>query len=262
MKNYNSLEISRYSDCISNQVRNKKDFMEHIIGSRRKLIINGKVRATHISAGNIDLGNITHKQFSIFLGLFSKQIYKSFYDNEKLYDLKIEFRKQSKKKDFKKWDSMQEGSVFYNIDLKSAYWQIARKLGYIGDVFYNRYIKDDSYKKAKRYCISFLARKNKMHYNINQITYDINCEDEVLRGVYKNIRNELYNTITNVVSLCSSFVEYNIDGISVSAKDVDIVTDAFISLGLVYKITRCVKVNDESYNYGCKIKNFKIKKHE
>jgi hypothetical protein len=234
--------------------------MEHTIGSRRKLIVGGKIRASHMRSEMLDLGGITHKQFSTFLGSFSKQLYKSFAEKECLYNLKINFKDVSKRKNFKKWDSMSVGAVFYCVDLKSAYWQIARKLEYIDDDFYKLYLRNDTYKRAKRYCVSFLARKNKMHYTIDELHYDVNCEDEVFRNVYKNIRNELYNSITKVVPLCSDFIEYNIDGISVLANDVDIVTDAFIKAGLDYKITRCVKINDETYTHGCGSKNFKIKK--
>jgi hypothetical protein len=261
MKGYNNnLELKRYSLCVSNQIKSNKNFMEHSIGSRRKLIIDGKVRATHMRSENLDLGEITHKQFSAFLGSFSKQLYKNFFENESLYDIKINFMSVSKKKNFKKWESMKVGDVFYNIDLKSAYWQILRKLGYIDDNLYTTYYKNDAYKKAKRYCVSFLARKNKMHYKTENLNYDIYCQDDVLKNVYKNIRNELYNSITKAVSLCSDFVEYNIDGISVLANDVDIVTGNLISLGLDYKITRCVKIDDDTYLHGCKNKNFKIKK--
>jgi hypothetical protein len=100
-----------------------------------------------------------------------------------------------------------------------------------------------------------------MFYNIQGNHYEINCEDDILKSLYKNIRNELYNSITKVVSLCSEFIEYNIDGVSIFSKDVDNAIKGFDCLGLDYKITRCVKISEENYKHGCKIKNFKIKKH-
>ena len=193
------------------------------------------------------------------LAVFRKCLYAQFEANSALYGLKIEFKGFSKGKKLDKWKQLQVGDVFYNIDLSSAYWQIAHKLGYITTELFDDYIRLDDYKQAKRYCISFLARKafsQRIDSNTGEVTR-IECDNMVLNQVYDNIRNELYRSIQEAKNQANTCLEYNIDGLSVAKDDVRAVTAKLKELGLVYKISECRKIDDSNYTKGGKIRKFK-----
>lgn len=254
----------RYNAIVSQLKKNPHPFCEQVIGSRRKIYKFGKFICTEKLSVEINLGGIKKSQFPPFLGLFNKTLYQQFMNNPSLYDQKIEFMgRTSKGKNFKLWESMKEGSVFWNIDLKSAYWQMCYRLGYIDDKLFFKYLQQEEYKHAKRYCISFLARSNKMVYNYPSEgrSHEISCDNGVLIQVYKNIRNELYNSIAYAMGdldVDNGWLEYNIDGVTVvGTENVKLVKERFISLGLDFKSTLCIKEDDVYYKSGSSRKAFK-----
>jgi hypothetical protein len=118
----------------------------------------------------------------------------------------------------------------------------------------------DDYKSLKRYCVSFLARKNKMRYiSVDGEFYEIECDTRIFQQVYDNIRSELYKTIENVRKTCENYLEYNIDGITVLSDDLHKVKHEMKKMGLHYKITECIKLNENEYISGSKVKRFKNK---
>jgi hypothetical protein len=250
----------RYIECVSNQIKNNKDFREHIFGARKRLIIDNDVCATTVRKSHLNIGNISKPQFISFLASFSKMLYKQFDETPELHYLNVDFKGVSRDKNHKLYESLPEGRIFYNIDLRSAYWQIGYMLGYIDKKMYLKYQINDDYKQVKRYCVSFLGRSNKMIYYNNDIgNYVIHCNTEIFNNVYKNIRNQLYKCVADAVSLCSEYIEYNIDGVYVLSQDVDKIRRVFDSYGLEYKITMCRKIDNQKYMYDFKPKNFKIK---
>jgi len=258
--NINEYDTDRYDRCRTIQKINGKKFREHIYGSRKKLIINDKVRATTTPNSNLNLGNLPNEKFVAFLGLFTKHLYKRLNQMPYLYEHKIIFKGIARSKNYKFWSEIKDDTLFYNIDLKSAYWQISHLLGYIDTKLFNKYMFNDDYKQAKRLCISFLARKNKMVYHIGNESFTIDCDITPLKNCYNNIRNQLYDCVSKSVSLCKNYIEFNIDGVYVLANDVDIVRAYFDKMGLIYKITKCKKLNDYQFLSADKVKNFKIKK--
>lgn len=199
---------------------------------------------------------ISGRQFNSFLGTFTKSLYNQLRKNPILFDLKIEFDGLSRDKNQKTWKKIKQKEIFYNIDLSSAYWQMAYKLNYISSKMFFNYIDKDEYKQAKRYCISFLARENTMLYYDNREIKEITCDISILEQVYRNIRNELYNTIDLLKSLTTDWLDYNIDGISVKEKDVQLITDKLEQLNLKYKINECIKIDASDYYQKGKIRKF------
>lgn len=261
MRGYKNIECNEllYKKYIQIQLNNKKSFSEHILGSRRKLMIDGEPRATIKIDGGLNLGNLTNQKFATFLAVFTKELYRSFINFPELFDLRIKFSGVAKNKNYKLYNELQPGTPFYNIDLNSAYWQIAYRLGYISKKMFDKYNSDD-YKQAKRYCISFLARRNKMTYNDCGNIREIECDISVLKTIYDNIRYELYKCISKVVSLCSNYIEYNIDGVTILAIDVDKAMKTFDEMELDYKLTKYIKIDNYQYQNGSTIRNFKTKK--
>lgn len=261
MQKYQKLELNQenYNLLMNVQFNNKSIVREHMIGSRVKMFSQNTLIATLSNNNSLDIGNIKQGQFNAFLGSFNKQLYKQFLLNDSLHSLHIDFNGSSRAKNYDNWEKLQEGDFFYNIDLNSAYWQIANKLGYVNDKLFSAYIDLDDYKQVKRYCISFLARQNKMIYHVEDEKYEISCDTTVLRKVYENIRCYLYQVVNKGVESISEWLEYNIDGITVLNVDVDKVKSYFEKENLKFKITECRKLNDKEYLYGAKVRRFKNK---
>lgn len=253
---------TEYRKIVAMQDQNKTLYIEQTFGSRKKLFVEGNLIATTASNSNLDLGELSQQQFYSFLGAFNRTLYKQFHTYPELFNLRVSFKGVARSKNIQVWNTMKTGMYFYNVDLSSAYWQMAYKLGYISKKLFDAFMNVDTYKEAKRYCISFLARSCKTTYrmldtgqNVKQFT--VVCDTQPLRQVYDNIRNKLYETIQEGISGIDDHVEYNIDGVSVLAKDLDVVRSRFREMGLTYKTTECRKVSDFEYTYGCKLRNFK-----
>ena len=249
--------LKDYEKFIAIQKKNNNDFKEQIIGSRKKLFIYNRLIATTSSTTDLPLGDLKKQSFNAFLGMFNRTLYKSFLTNESLFDLKIKYRGLARSRNLKAWDSLPDGSFFYNVDLKSAYWQITYKLGYISESIYLKYMGLDTYKQAKRYCISFLARTNKMLYFEKDNHYIISCDISILKQVYDNVRNKLYETINSSIQGIDNWIEYNIDGVTIYSEDLDLVKQRFEEYGLEYKINVCQKINEYQYSQKGIVRNFK-----
>jgi hypothetical protein len=259
MLNLNRIEVDldEYNTIKKNQEKNQTPYQEQNFGARKKLYVQGVLIATTSSNNSLDIGDLTKNQFNSFLGLFTKNLYSQFIKNPSLYELNYEFDGLSREKNYDLWDSLKPTNSFYYVDIQSAYWQIAFKLGYIEEKMFKKYLFIDNYKNAKRYCISFLARENSMTYTFNEKELIIECNNEVLENVYRNIRNYLYCLIEELKNNCVEWIEYNIDAISVTKKEIKKVIDFFETYSLNYKLTQCVKLNDAQFLHGSKIKNYK-----
>lgn len=249
-----------YTQIVATQMRNKSSFNEHTHGTSKKLMSHKRLIALRESTDALYLGDLTKTQFVSFLGAFSRNLYSQFLKNPALHDLNVPFNGVSRSKNADYWEALDVEQYFYNVDLSSAYWQMAHRLGYISDKFFKDYMESDSYKQAKRYCVSFLARQNKMTYHAGDKMHEIQCDTSVLRRVYDNIRHELYNTIQDSIQ-GENYLEYNIDGVTVNASDLKGVLEYFKNEGLHFKVTQCKKVSATQYLYRSTLRNFKTKQY-
>ena len=262
MQSFNKCEVdsNTYDVLKKVQLNNGTNIKEHLIGSRKKLYSYNYLIATTANSAQLELNGISSQKFNSFIGMFNRNLYKQFYKKPELYDVYIKYDGLAREKNYLLWDSLPEDTFFYNVDLSSAYWQIAHSIGYISDKLFTNYMYLDEYKTMKRYCISFLARKNKMKYtNSSAYSHEIICDTSVFQKVYDNIRNELYYSIEQVRIKCENCIEYNIDGVMILNSDLKEVKKELKRLNLEYKITECVNLNEKEYVYGSKIRRFKNK---
>jgi hypothetical protein len=264
MKTYKKLEVSEefYKKIMDIQHKNGSVIREHSLGRRTKMFSDNMFIATKCDSHFLDVGGLSDGKFFSFIGLFNKQLYKQFLLNPNLFFLDVEFQGLSRQKNMDAWDKLHVGDFFYNIDLNSAYWQVANKLGYLNDKMYRKYENLDSYKQVKRYVISFLGRKNKMTYHIDGETYVIECDSEFLQKIYMNIRFCLYNYITDCIKGLDNWIEFNIDGVVVTNKEVDNAMEYFRSNNLKFKMTECRKMSDTEYLFKNGLRVFKNKLHK
>jgi hypothetical protein len=254
-----SLEIDEpnYLNTIQVLIENGSKVSEHRSGSRRTIYADSHVCGYSQTEYNLPLSpELKPSQFYAFLGVFKKSLYNQFRLNENLWNLKIDFNGVSRDKNHVSWLKLKNRTVFYNIDLSSAYWQMAFRLGYISKKTFNSYMYRDEYKEAKRYCVSFLARENEMKYFDGREIDCVECDVSAFYQVYDNIRHELYNCIGTLTKLTDNWIEYNIDGISVSSKDKDAVCKCLEEMNLIYKVNECIKIDKHEYFQKGQIRKF------
>jgi len=256
-----------YDRIISNLISNNQTFTEYHFGSTKKIGVRKQIMA--IKDGeqqhSLNIGKISNKELALFLAQFNKELYRNLYrigiENIK----EIEFNGMSRSKNNQKFKELLVGNFFYCVDIKSAYWQIARRLGYISQKLFDEYFVFDEYKQAKRYCISFLAREKSVKIYHEGKTIQIYCDryepifntESLNRLIYNNIRYELYNLISNAATVINGkTIETNIDGITVTKHELDTVKKFFKEEGIQIKIFMCRKINDKQYLKGGKIINF------
>ena len=133
------------------------------------------------------------------------------------------------------------------------------RIGYISTEFYDKY-NYDLYKKALRYCVSLLARRNYVNYYDEQGRQrTVQSDYNTLKNVYDNVRKELYICVSKALDVCGDeYIEYNIDGISILPSKINQVKEVFNHLKLEYKITQCVKTSNFGYIHNVSNKNFII----
>jgi hypothetical protein len=255
-----SLEIDQehYESTKEVLINNGSKVSEHVMGSRKTLLADNQVCGYSKVDYSLQISkDLPSNKFHSFLGSFTKSLYSQIRNNDSLLDLKIEFEDISRDKNHNQYKKLRQREIFYNVDLSSAYWQMAYRLGYISKKIFNAYIFRDEYKEAKRYCISFLARENEMNYFDGREINNIKCETSALYQIYQNVRNELYNVIDQVKKETKNrWIEYNIDGITISSKDLGIVCEKFNELNLIFKVNECMKLDNFEYIYKNKIKKF------
>lgn len=263
MRNYEKYEVDKVEYDRIRLIKSDSNcaFKERISGSRRSLYVKDVLIASEVSSdGVLDIGELSNSQFVSFLGTFKKNFYSQMLSCPALFDLKVDFKGVSRSKNIELWNSLPINSYFYNVDLSSAYWQIANRLGYISKKLFEAYMNVDSYKQVKRYCISFLARKSKTVFQMSSGNdWVIDCDISIFQKVYDNIRNELYICVNKSLDGVCECLEWNIDGVMVTGKDLNVVRDNFNAMGLIFKVVECRKVGDRVYEYKGLKRNFKNK---
>jgi hypothetical protein len=237
------------------QKSNKKHYQ--LFSGSRKTLLNEKneIVCSCVSSDSLYIGDIEKPYFFSFLGQFNKNLYKNLIQKD-LINYSVNFTGVSRKKNTKNFQCLEIGDFFYNVDLNSAYWQVAFNLGYIDEKLYFKFKDKEEYKSAKRLCVSFLARQTrKTYYLASGDFFTISCDNSVLKNVYQNIRKYLYS-IFNEISQETKFIAYNIDSIYVTKKDLANVKENLDNLGLCYKYVLCQKISNTEYSFGKKTRKF------
>ena len=258
MGKFKKLEVTSadYEIIRTNKIESNCIVSEQIHGSRKSLFDgNNKVIATTINANTIALGELTKESFISFLGTFQKNLYKNFNHHPSLWTKIVSFKGVSRDKNKNAWNELKKGQFFYNIDLNSAYWQMAFKLGYIDEELYLKYLNDDSYKGAKRLCVSFLARQNKKNYYFQNDVFTVYCDNGIFNQVYVNIRNSCYQIIDTCKQECN-YLAYNIDSIYVLPEDAKKIQAILNDNGFHFKRTLCQKISKTEYVFGKQVRKF------
>lgn len=188
--------------------------------------------------GNINVIQVVHSQVT-------KHIRKKEFFIE---EVKSRYPAINVKKDL--YQPYPDGSYFYHIDIKHAYWRFAYSLGYISYATYKKY-KGPQYKLARNIALATLAtKKQKKFYENGEMILQVKCDDQPRWMIYKNIRYATHNICGEIEDLLGDrCISYRIDGLMVINEAETIMkVKAFLKKhNLQYIISERQKINDHQY---------------
>lgn len=148
------------------------------------------------------------------------------------------------------WHNLPDGTKFFLIDASHCYWRIAFVMGCIGKTLYNKYAEDKDYKVLRLIALSILTIRIKREYYINgTFAYEKEEPTDNYRVVYQNIRHYAYNNSGQVKEAIKDYcIGYRVDGIFLLPEGLRKAKTIFKKNSLLYKVTKCVKVDDKNYS--------------
>jgi hypothetical protein len=148
------------------------------------------------------------------------------------------------------WDQLAEGTIFYHIDASHCYWRVAYILGYIKKGLYLKYAENRDLKMVRNISLAVLNSRLKRDYYIrNEKINEIICDTSLYSLIYNNIRYFTYNNSGEVQKTVPKHcISYRIDGICVTKEGISKAKKVFEKNGLLYKVTRCIKVDEKYYS--------------
>lgn len=223
-------------------------YQEQRIGGRKNMFNkDGKLVASVVYEAGFQIEDISKQEFTSFIARFNKMIYASLRENPDLMYLNIKAKGISRNKDRDGFKSLKIGDLFFNIDLNSAYWQVAYKLGYINQEMYEKYINQDSYKLVKRLCVSFLSRQNYKNYHMESgEIYRIDCDTTEMKRIYNNIREYLYIEMGQLYEK-HKLLGYNIDSVYVQEDKLSAIKTELTKKDFKFKVILCQKTSEKEY---------------
>ena len=236
-------------DAITRGLINQKaDFTIVEKGKKKSVFINGETELLYRSPNknisgyfkdskNVNLIRIVHAQANAYIRAHNLEIKEVKQKNGAVKLKKNLFR------------SFPDGSYFYLMDIKHAYWRFAYLLGYINHETYKKYKDAPEFKLARNIALSTLTtKKRKKYYIQGKLINEITCCDICSWMMYKNIRYSTYNTCGEIEQLLGdSCVAYRVDGVMITGDAIQIVKHYMKNRKLFYEIIECQKINDLQY---------------
>jgi hypothetical protein len=249
------LTDQEFRKTVERFIRKNRTFTEKHIGSTKTISLNKKTICKSSSVILQSKEGFDPKAFRIFLSLFNKNLFKNLrqvIDFNNLNVRHLSNRTVTFNHDY--WETHLIGEFVYEFDIKSAYWQTAKILGYIDEKMFQKYYNDPSAKMYKRLCFSFLARHKKIvHYN-KGVPHEIVCDNTILKQVYDNVRITLNNNIYLSVCQLDNFFKFNVDAIYVDLKNAHKVNKALKELGYDFHFRVWVKSSETEISNKNQIK--------
>jgi len=245
------LDLTDVEKFKENLVNRKLTFVIERKRNETAFIVNGKkvAKANKRNSINTTRNNDSNKVLNIFASV-KKSINK--------YLEKNDFQISKKVKNYDSsfvnrglFNSLQNGTTFYYIDVKHCYWRIAYLNGYISQNYYEKILKDPEMKLYRNMALSCIIAPRIMDYYKNgQYIHTIQEDTQVYQDIYENIRFTAWNIFGK---LCferigkEKTIGYFTDGIMVFEPDVNTVKTTLSRAKLQYVVVKCIKVGDKTY---------------
>lgn len=162
---------------------------------------------------------------------------------------KIEKRFGASKTDREKWRNMEEGEVFYYIDISHCFWRIAFLERYIGKNLYEKVLTQTDLKVQRNMSLALIvAEKERAYYRHGKLIHKVKEEKKIYRTIYDNIRFIAYNMMGDCMVLSKgAFLAYRTDGIMVDKVALKKVKKFIDDKGFNYSVKECSKATSKHY---------------
>ncbi len=235
----------------NNLNRRKKTFNVEIKRNTKNILVNGK-KVAKLKVSN-SISPLQRQDSSKILNLFAS-VKKSI--NKKLNNLnfvlpKIEKKYNSTFTNRALFNSLDNGTNFYYVDVKHCYWRIAYLQGYISEYYYLKILENPEMKLWRNMALScIIAGKRVEYYKNGKHIHTISEHTKLYEQVYENIRFYAWNLFGR---LCfdkigkDKCMGYFTDGIMVFEEDLKTVRTVLARHKLQYRIVECEKTENNKY---------------
>lgn len=160
------------------------------------------------------------------------------------------------------FNDMQDGDIFYSIDINNAWFQSAFKLGIINEKMYHIYKDLPEFKALRQIAFGLTTSETEVTYIKPYMEKLVIRENKNLqKALFENIKVNVYNTITEcrneLLSIGADCLFYAVDNISFTSKGYDLVYSYLKSNNWDFKIIVCTKINSNSYLFGSNLRKIK-----
>jgi len=163
--------------------------------------------------------------------------------------IKVEKRFGSSKTDREKWRKMEDGEVFYYIDISHCFWRIAFLKGYIGKNLYEKVLTQPELKVQRNMSLALIvAPRERTYYRYGVRIANIIEDKRMYRTIYDNIRFIAYNMMGDCMEVSkNNFIAYRTDGIMIDKAAINKVKKLIDDKGFNYTVKQCFKKDNHHY---------------
>jgi hypothetical protein len=162
------------------------------------------------------------------------------------------------------FESMAPGTIWWNIDIDNAYWQMMHRHGIIPDKTYNNYKPKYEYKEVKQMAIGLVSNECSAQYIVEgKFLVDESNGQRVIiseykpqwKTVYNNVRAMTFNVISDLVDMIAkeNLISWNIDSVSFFEPELDKIQKYLKENNYDFKILYCQKKDKITYSQGEKV---------
>lgn len=248
------LEHKDFKGYIQDLDSRKSKFIVERKRTVSSLIMGGKHFALSRNKNHITKGEKKTEIISLFAQVaksVSNYILANNFDIEKVYQVH-----PSSDTNRSKYKSMKIGAEFWYVDVSHCYWRIAFLQKYISKRLYENVLKKPELKTYRNMALAcIVASKSRTYHEDGKITLDITEDKALWKTVYDNIRFTSYNVMGDcATSVYKYFIAYRTDGIMVTRPALKKVKTMLKDAGFNYTATRCIKIDENQYYFGNKVK--------
>lgn len=161
-------------------------------------------------------------------------------------------------KNWKNYDSLANGEVFFGTDVNHAYWRIAKLNNYVSEKLYNK-MNEPRYKLLRNKalaCLNGVTRIREYDGNGDLIREAFEG-DPRLPLVYSDIRNKTYKVMEECRLFCGDgFLKYMTDCVYYLPEHKEKVELHLKAQGLFYTTKECFKMDGKYFIEGDDVKKF------
>lgn len=229
-------------NIVINALKNNKDNFK-IVTKRKNIYLHKEKRLIYRHIHNSCLKD--HENFNDYLPLVSgiRRDIDKYIDNHKNV-AEFPVNNNCVIQNINNYKNLKNDSIFHEIDIKEAYFQVMHILGYITDKLYNKYSHFDQYKKGYIYGITWLQSDEIVSiYKKGKLVKEYNKFRPQYKVMFDNIRYFINDITDEAVKCCTptGFLKKRVDAVYCDIESSEKICEFYKDHGIEVKITHLVK---------------------